>query len=193
LIESRVLKVGGCSEEELVERAHAGDREAFGELLQLYQRRVYSFVRRLVWRQDEAVEVAQEVFLQAYKSRQRFRPGRPFRPWLFRIAVNTAHNHIRKRARSEEPQPLAAHDVGLWHVPVADAEETLVRRDQLRIIGAAMEKLRPRDRALLLLRFGEGLSFAELSEVYGEVQSVLKMRVHRALSRLRQAAKADLR
>jgi RNA polymerase sigma-70 factor (ECF subfamily) len=173
------------SEAELVHRAHSGDRRAFGDLLRLYERRVFSVVRRMVWREEDAVEITQEVFLQAFKSRHRFEPGRPFRPWLFRIAINLCRNHLRAGARAEEPALLDENIAAMWARSGPDPEHEADARERAQLLGKAMVGLRPQDRALLLLRFREEMDYGELGQVYGAPQTVLKMRVHRALSRLR--------
>lgn len=174
---------------DLRQRAHGGDTEAFGDLLRRYQGRVFSLVLRLVSREDEAQELTQEVFLQAFKSRQRFDAARPFRPWLLKIAVNVCRNHRRNSARREYPGELPNGAEPLWASPLPDGEQRTSRNETARALDAALGRLPADDRALLLLRFCEGLNYDELGTVYHRPQTVLKMRVHRAVKRLRAAAR----
>jgi len=176
----------------LLRRARDGEAGAFGELLRFYEARVFSLVHRYVHRRDEAAEVAQEVFLQAFKSSHRFEEGKPFRPWLFKIAINVCRNHRRAAARRELPTDLATDVEPMWASPALDGEQRADARETSRALSAAMRQIPHDDRALLLLRFGEGLNYDELRQVYARPQSVLKMRVHRAIKRLRLAATATL-
>lgn len=174
-------------ERALLLAARAGDVEAFGRLLRLYERRVYSLVRRVVWRQDEAVEVTQEVFLEAYRSQHRFDASRPFRPWLFKIAVHCCRKAARKKSFGEQPAEIALHDTEapLWGRPDDNPEQLVSRKETAEQLGRCMSQLNEGDRALLLLRFWESMPYAQLRSVYGVPETILKMRVHRALKRLR--------
>ncbi len=175
-------------ERELRQRAHRGDTDAFGELLRQYQSRVYSLVRRLVARESEAAELTQEVFLQAFKSRHRFDADRPFRPWLIKIAINVCRNHRRASARREYPTDLPDSAEAMWATAFPDGEDHAARQETARSLNLALQRVSADDRALLLLRFCESLNYEELRSVYARPQSVLKMRVHRAVKRLRAAA-----
>ena len=89
------------TEAALLERARGGDREALGALLGAYQDRVFSLIRRWVFRDDHAAELTQETFVRAFTSIGRFELGRPFRPWLFKIAIHVCKNYGRAAARRE--------------------------------------------------------------------------------------------
>lgn len=180
----------GCPawETALITRSQAGDTTAFGELLQHYEKRIYSLVRRLVPRQEEAVELTQEAFLQAFKAQPRFRVGSALRPWLYQIAINVCRNHRRAFSRREQAQVLPEGVPPLWIEAAENPEVEAARRDEGVQVGKLLQRLGQEDRALLLLRFQEEMSYEELRTVYGLPATVLKMRVHRALTRLRQAA-----
>ena len=174
-------------ERERIARSAAGDIEAFGELLASYQSRVFSLVARWVGRPDEAHELTQETFLIAYRERERFDAKRPFRPWLFKIAVNVCRNHMRRHARREQPQVMATQSESLWRLAEASPEESASSTEEAARVIAALGSLSADDRGILLLRFREDLGYAELAQVTGRPQALLKVRVHRALKRLRQA------
>ncbi len=175
-------------EQALVTRARAGESEALGELLRFYQARVFGLVLRYVGRRDEAAEVTQEAFLQAFRSIHRFEEGRPFRPWLFQLAVNVCRNHRRLGARREVATEVLPEGQSMWTQEQARADERLSSRSELAQLEQLLGNLTPDDRTLLLLRYNEELPYEELARMYRRPQAVLKMRVHRALKRLRQLA-----
>src|SRR5436190_19419830 len=94
---------------ELIERARSGDRQAFGQLVVLYQRRVYATARRMVGGHADADDVSQEAFLRAYRGLKGFDGRADFFTWLYRIVVNVALNHIRAgKGRAGEPELRSA-------------------------------------------------------------------------------------
>lgn len=175
-------------EEPYRRRAARGDREAMGELLRRYQARVFGFVVRLVGRPAEACEVTQEVFVQALRAQHRLDPRRPFRPWLFKIALNVCRNHRRAGARREQAKPIPERADALWRQADASAEERVQARQQEQQVECYLLRLTEKDRELLLLRFVEDNGYRDLAAIYGLPVSVLKMRVHRAIRRLRVVA-----
>ena len=98
-------EVMGPDESFLIARARRGDAGAFEEIVRLYQRRVYGVALRIVRTHDVADDVAQEAFLRAWRSLERFELGRPFGPWVCRIAANLAVNHVRSPRAREEGLP----------------------------------------------------------------------------------------
>src|SRR6185295_16311297 len=90
---------------DLLAKAQGGNLFAFEEMVKRYQRRVYSTAFRILRRHDLADDVAQETFLRAYRSLDRFDRGRPFGPWICRIAANLAVNHVRSPRAREQALP----------------------------------------------------------------------------------------
>jgi len=181
-------------ERELVRRGRTGDSEALGELLRTYQARVFGFVRRYVGRRDEAAEIVQEAFLQAFKSIDRFEEGRPFRPWLFKIAVNVCRNHRRLGQRRELPQEVLPDASALWQEhPAVAPDAALFTHASAAELEGWLATLTAEDRALLLLRYSEEMSYQDLATLYSRPQGLLKMRVHRAIGRLRALAMGEAR
>jgi RNA polymerase sigma-70 factor (ECF subfamily) len=172
-------------ETDLLRRAREGDAGAFGELLRFYEARVFSLVHRYVHRRDEAAEVAQEVFLQAFKSSHRFEEGKPFRPWLFKIAINVCRNHRRLGSRRELPSELEPHQDSMWHGDLGQPADGLHEQASREQLAGLLAALSPEDRALVQLRFNEDMPYGELAKVFKRPEALLKMRVHRALKRMR--------
>jgi RNA polymerase sigma factor (sigma-70 family) len=180
-------------EHALLTRACGGETAALGTLLRSYQARLFGLVLRYVGRRAEAAEVTQEAFLQAFRSIDRFELGRPFRPWLFQIAVNVCRNHRRLGARRESPSQLDPHAEPVWGSPADQPDKALHDKAEQQGLERLLMALSPEDRALLLLRYTEGLSYEELSRIYGRRPGLLKMRVHRALKRMRELAEGGSR
>ena len=179
----------GPDESFLIVRARRGDQNAFEEIVRLHQRRVYGVALRIVRAHDVADDVTQEAFLRAWRSLDRFELGRPFGPWVCRIAANLAVNHVRSpRAREEglpeghgeakaaEPGPLGA---------LLDAEGA-------RVLEAAMAGLPKEQRAVLVLRAVEEMSYAEIAEALGISPGTVMSRLFRARERLAQALRPYL-
>src|SRR5262245_20971720 len=97
------------ADRDLLDRARAGDRQAFGKLVETYQKRVYATARRMVGRHADADDVAQEAFLRAWRGLKSFDGRADFFTWLYRIVVNVALNHLRtgqrKHQQAEPPAP----------------------------------------------------------------------------------------
>jgi len=174
----------GPDESFLIARARRGDPSAFEEIVRLYQRRVYGVALRIVRAHDVADDVTQEAFLRAWRSLDRFDLERPFGPWVCRIAANLAVNHVRSprareeglpdghaETRSSAPGPLGA---------LLDAEGA-------RVLETAMGQLPQEQRAVLVLRVVEDLSYAEIAETLGISPGTVMSRLFRARERLAQA------
>ena len=94
------------SDGDLVRRAQAGDREAFGVIVRRYQRRVFAVGIRMLRNRSDAEDLVQETFLRAYRALDRFEPDRPLAPWLYRIATNRALSSLGRRRRENHKQDL---------------------------------------------------------------------------------------
>jgi RNA polymerase sigma-70 factor (ECF subfamily) len=174
----------GPDETLVLTRARQGDLAAFETVVRRYQRRVYGVALRIVRAHDVADDVAQEAFLRAWRSLDRFELGRPFGPWVCRIAANLAVNHVRSpRAREEglpegyadtrssEPGPLGT---------VLDAEAR-------RVLDEAVGELSAEQRAVFVLRAVEEMSYEEIAETLGISQGTVMSRLFRARARLVRA------
>jgi RNA polymerase sigma-70 factor (ECF subfamily) len=167
------------AEEQLLARARAGDREAFGDLVRRYQDTVYTLALRLVG-PDLAADVAQEALLRAWRALPRFRGEAAFATWLHRITVNTAWT-MRRRARRQAADPLEA-DIEDRAQPPEQAGEMVEVRAGLR---RALAALTPGQRSVVVLRDVYGWSNAEAARELGITEITAKVRLHRARLRLR--------
>lgn len=152
---------------------------------------VYRYVRFRLATREAAEDVTEETFLKALRSLRRYDPARSApRTWLLRIARNAVIDHLRKLKRTR-----SLH-VSLDRIPdlVSDArspEERLLVEERVRRLLNAVRTLREADQEVLSLRYGAGMSNPEIAETLGITTNAAAVRVHRALSRLRDAAEAD--
>lgn len=185
------------SDEELVRAVLAGRREAFGTLYERYSRRIYSLVLRMVGRQD-AEEVTQEAFLQAYRNLAKFRGEAQLYTWLYRVASNTALQHLRRRGRKDSRQSsfdaitenapglLADIPGDLYADPVKAAEDAEFQRQTVEVL----DTLPKNQKLVILLGPVKGLSYDEMARVLGVTVPVVKARLHRARENLRSRVAA---
>jgi len=168
----------------LIARARQGDLRAFEEIVRLYQRRVYGVALRIVRAHDVADDVAQEAFVRAWRSLDRFELGRPFGPWVCRIAANLAVNHVRSPRARQEGLPE-----GHGETPAADPGPlgAVLDAEARRVLDEAVATLPAEQRAVFVLRAVEEMSYAEIAEALGISPGTVMSRLFRARERLAKA------
>lgn len=174
------------TDSQLVEQTLAGSEEAFRALVVRYERRVYNLLVRMLRNPALAEELAQETFLKAFTHLRSFDPGYKFSNWILKIAHNAAIDAMRRRGPQEvsldEPgrQEEARLDSWLVDPNSGAAAEAVERRDLGRLLGAAMDRLRPEYRKVVALRYQEELSYEDIAEVTGLPVGTIKSHLHRA-------------
>jgi len=168
----------GMHDELLVRRSKGGDREAFGQLVARYQNSVYRVVRGVLTDPAECEDVAQEVFLKAYGSLAKFRGEAGFFTWLYRIAVNEALRHRRRRAFSNADALQEVEAPPGPEMPDEDAPT-------LRTLEKLLRKLSDEFRAIVVLRDIEALSYQEIAETLEIPLGTVESRLFRARQELR--------
>ncbi len=173
----------------------ADDRAAFAELVGRFQHRLVAVMHHLVGHPDEAEDLAQEVFLRVYRTRQKYTPKAKFATWLFTIANNLALNALRDRKR----RPAVPLEVGdpnsssSWQAgqPAAGRDEPPTRHLQQEELAAvvrrALDRLNDRQRMAVVLNKFEDMNYAEIAEVMGLTTKAVKSLLSRARSRLRES------
>jgi RNA polymerase sigma-70 factor (ECF subfamily) len=156
--------------------------ESFGDLYERTFERVYAYVQFMLRDRAAAEDVTAQAFERAYRKRRSYRRGRgSTEAWLFGIARNAALDELRRRKRhvhmSTEPEDAAAQ-------PLEDVAEASLRRETVR---AALDTLEPRERELVALKFMAGLSNVEIARVVGLSESNTSTRLHRTITKLREA------
>jgi len=176
------LEGASQDEKELLAKAKNGDLDAFGKLVERYQRRVYTVIYRFVRNHTEADDLAQEAFIRAFKAIGRFDLRYPFSPWMYRIAINLTLNHLKKRKLPMTETDLERHASGNSPVTAHEKDATRAR------VHAAIARLPLKLRQVLVLRVYEDWSYAQIAQVLDIPIGTVMSR----LARARQTLKAAL-
>jgi RNA polymerase sigma-70 factor (ECF subfamily) len=177
------------TDEELMAKVAEGDWDAFEFLLARIEMPLFAFLHRLGARPDIVQDLAQEVMLRLYEHRRRYDPERPFRPWLFGIAVNVWQDSRRRGARED------ARLERLWltredEAPVPDPHQRAEVLEGAEVVRRAVQALPEAERVPLILRHYHGLSYAEIQEVLRIPLGTVKTRIHIAVQKVRAACQA---
>ncbi|MCX8035824.1 MAG: sigma-70 family RNA polymerase sigma factor [Candidatus Sumerlaeia bacterium] len=189
---------------ELMQRLQGGDEAALERLVRRWEQPILNFFYHAIGDLDTAEDLRQDVFVRLYTYRAGYRGNGTFRSWLYQLAANVLRSHLR-RVRSLPMTGFSETD----NVPDGEAEgdadrsrggrqlanesaacREVFQMESQRLARALLDSLPVEDREVLLLRFYEGLQYAEISAVLGIAESSAKSRVYRALEKLRQRAAA---
>jgi RNA polymerase sigma-70 factor (ECF subfamily) len=181
------------SDAEVMLRAKSGDDGAFSYLVEKYRRPMVGFMYRMTHNAATAEELAQEVFLRVYRSRETYKAEAKFTTWLYRIATNLAMNHARD-TRNQRPDVTMSldepdTDTGLT-LDVADSHESveqdLLRRERLAGIRQCVQALPERQRMAVLMHKYQGMDYRQIGEVLKLSEAATKSLLFRAYETLRQ-------
>jgi RNA polymerase sigma-70 factor (ECF subfamily) len=174
-------------DQELVERVQQGDKRAFDLLVQKYQHKIVKLISRYVRDPDESLDVAQETFIKAYRALANFRGESAFYTWLYRIAINTAKNHLVALGRRPPDTDIDAADAvqldmeSSMYLRESDTPEHMALKDEIeRTIFRAIEELPEDLRTAITLRELEGLSYEEIAEAMNCPIGTVRSRIFRA-------------
>lgn len=166
-------------EEAWLERAKAGDKEAFAFLVEAYQLAVYNLAYRMLGDPAEAEEAAQETFLRAYRRLSSFKPEKKFSTWLLSIASHYCIDQLRRQRFTW----LSLEGLPPWQEisgPRPHPEEEALRQETREEVQVLLEKLPGPYRAVTILRYWHELSYEEIAAVMGTTESAIKSRLYRA-------------
>ena len=172
-------------DQELVRRVQRGDSTAFDALVRKYQHRIVGLIGRYVSDWSECQDVAQEVFMRAYRALPNFRGDAQFYTWLHRIAVNTAKNHLVSQNRRPPTDDIDAaeaeqFDVGMRLRDTDTPEHELLRQEIERTVMRAVESLPEDLKVAITLREVDGLSYDEIAQRMGCPIGTVRSRIFRA-------------
>jgi len=185
----------GPSDAELVERARKGDRDAFRQLVERYQRKIATLALGMLRNREDALDVVQETFTKAFQSLDRFKGDASFYTWTYRIAVNLCIDHQRREAKMPIAtlEPRESGDRGSDPVTLlvdgAEEGDPFQRTRDAEIargLSAAIAELTPEHRAVILLREVDGLSYEEISRVLDCPKGTVMSRLHYARRQLQE-------
>jgi len=165
--------------------ARGGDADAYDFLVQAYSRRVLSIAIGLVRNRADAEDLAQEAFVKAFETLHRFREGKPFGPWIYRIVTNLALDLLKRKARRDESRNVDATDTIATRRD--DADRALTTRELAGRIDEAIESLPPIQRAVARLLLVEEFSHGEVAEMIGLRESTVRSHLALARAKLREA------
>ena len=173
-----------ATDKQLVERVQRGDKRAFDLLVLKYQHKIVGLVSRYMRDQDEVQDVAQEAFIKAYRALPRFRGDSAFYTWLYRIAINTAKNHLVSRSRRPPDTDVDVDmEEGMHQETLSDMvnPENSLATDQLEaVVYKAIDDLAEDLKVAVTLREFEGLSYEEIAEVMDCPVGTVRSRIFRA-------------
>jgi RNA polymerase sigma-70 factor (ECF subfamily) len=180
-----LFRLAKDTDQELVRRVQRGDTKAFDLLFSRYQHKILSLIARFVKSPDEVEDVAQEAFIKAYRALPRFRGDSAFYTWLYRIAINTAKNHLVARSRRPPGSDIDVDDAE--HIDGADGLKDFhdpaseLARDELEAaINGALSELPDDLRSAVTLREFDGLSYEQIAGILDCPVGTVRSRIFRA-------------
>ncbi|SRR5579871_3213213 len=173
----------------LLERAKAGDLDAFDQLMRLHERQVLGTAFRLLGKLEDAQDAAQETFLRLYRSLNRLPDIQEIRSWLYRVTVNVCNDMLRQRRRRAW-EPLSGPDPASGH---PDPELAWVHQERGQLVEMALKTLPEKERAAVVLRDMQGLSTREVAEILGSSEVTVRSQICVARAKLKKFTDRYLR
>jgi RNA polymerase sigma-70 factor (ECF subfamily) len=159
---------------DLILRARRGDVDAYNVLVSRWEKRVYNYLLQVLRNREDALDLSQETFLKAYRALGRLEEVDRFPQWIFRIARNEAVSlHRRNRFRADDEDAEAASDLATAAAPPMRVQ-------------AALERLKPDQREVVVLKVYQGFKFHEIAEILDSPVSTIKSRLYSALEALKE-------
>lgn len=176
------------SDQQLVKKALHGESQAFEQLVQIYQQKVYALSYRYMGNEEDAYDMAQESFIKAYRSLKSFKGDSSFGTWIYRITTNVCLDEIRRRKRRVVPlsldEPLATLDGNEVEKEIADSSLTADRIYEQKEFSEYLQKLlnemKPEHKTAIILRDVMELSYEEIAAVLNCSIGTVKSRINRA-------------
>ncbi len=179
------------TEQELVLRAKAGDDDAFAQLMRDNEKRIYNLTLRMTGNPEDAMDLAQEAFLNAWRGLKFFKGDSAFSTWVYRLASNACIDHLRRKKRRQDisaPMPVDEEDDSIPDIPDErfQPEQELERQELRRAVAAGLDQLSDEHRQVLVMREVSGLSYQEIGDILDLEAGTVKSRIARARNSLRK-------
>lgn len=188
-ISTEVEDLADQQERDLIKDCQAGDSQAMGQIVRLYQNQVYNIAYGMLGNSEDAQDIAQDVFLSVWEKIGQFQFKSRFSTWLYRIVTNMCINEQNRRQR-RQTSPTEMDDSQAWTpVDSRTPEKEVLFAEQQEMLQAALGQLKPDYRKILILREMEGLSYDELAEILNCSVGRVKSRLHEARLSLRKILK----
>ena len=185
------------ADQQLVKRVQQGDKRAYDLLVMKYQHKIFGLVSRYIRDHSEIQDVAQEAFIKAYRALPNFRGDSAFYTWLYRIAINTAKNHLVSRGRRPPSSDIEVEDAEHFEgdSPLKDIEnpENALFGSELKaVLDRAIDDLPGDLRTALTLRELEDLSYEDIADVMGCPVGTVRSRIFRAREAVDKQVRAQM-
>ena len=173
------------TDQQLVARVQKGDSRAFDMLVLKYQHKIFGLISRYIRDADEVQDVAQEAFIKAYKALPKFRGDSAFYTWLYRIAINTAKNHLVSRSRRPPGQDVEVEDAEYYDSgdglrDIENPENALFGAELKAVVEEAISTLPDDLRTAVTLREFDGLSYEDIADIMDCPVGTVRSRIFRA-------------
>ena len=173
----------------IIERCQKGDREAFAFIVQKYMKPAYYVALGYVGKPEDALDLSQDAFVNAFRHIKRFDPSKTFFPWFYSILKNLCMNHLnRVRRRREESIDEMCEEEGQVPIPVetVNPEQSAVQTDLEKKIGLALLRLKPKEREIVILQHLQDFSYQEIADLLGIPMGTVMSRLYSARRALRR-------
>jgi len=185
-IKSAAGNNGKDPSDSLVRRAKKGDHAAYGELVEMYQQRIYYSVIRIALNHDDANDIVQESFVKAFRNIDTFKEGYRFYTWLYRIAINTALNHVQQKRHKEHSLNDLTENRGFNPETDRDLEGDIEQSEMLQNVKKALEYVPADMRTVFVLRVYKDMSYQEIADTLNISIGTVMSRLHRARNTLKE-------
>ena len=177
------------TDEELVARSRGGDLDSFNQLVLRWERPIYALAYRVIGREDDARDVAQETFLRAFRALKGFKGEAKFSSWIYRITLNLCRDWIRRQRRTpvmQAPEGVDIIELAGAATPSESIEDLVARKELGRDVGQVMSVLPEEQRNAIILKEYHGLTFQEIADLLDCPLSTVKTRLYQGLTVLRK-------
>ena len=176
------------SDEALADQVIKGNLAAFEELVSRYQKPVFKVAYRMVGQKEEAEDLAQEVFIHVYQKMGHFNPAKNFKPWLYRVAVNTCISRLRRKQKVVflSFDDALTGSVEFETIRYLSPDQNIELQELQQEVQQAILKMPENYRAMIILRYQLDLNNSEIAEVLGITKENVEVRMHRAHKYLRR-------
>jgi RNA polymerase sigma-70 factor (ECF subfamily) len=177
------------TDEELVARSRGGDLDSFNQLVVRWERPIYALAYRVIGREEDARDVAQEAFLRAFRALGGFKGQAKFSSWLYRITLNLCRDWIRRERRtpvSQAPEGVDLIELAAEATPSETIEDLVSRKELGRAVAKALSTLPEEQRTAIILKEYHGLTFQEIADLLDCPLSTVKTRLYQGLSVVRR-------
>ncbi len=171
------------SDQRLVKRVCAGEREVFAQLIERYKSRIFHTTLRMLRNREEAEEAAQDTFVRAYRGLAKFREDASFATWIYKICYNVCLNYLERK----KPPRVDLSEADFFSLPEEDTPDRLFEhREFQHLLEQAMAALPPKQSSALVLYHAQELSYQEIAEIMEEPINSVKTHLFRGRAKLRE-------